>query len=421
MDKRILVIEDEEIIAEYYKKILQNAGYEVAIFYNGNDALQYYRQFHCPVVVTDLEMPQMSGEEVIGNIKEIDDDQVIVVVTSYYDPATIINIMKKNVYDYIVKPIEPVEFGATIKRAFESAEYRKMKKALEQERILKLERQIEWFNWHESIIQRNYDRVDRELFSNLHESFNQGAGFGSLLTLIRLIASMAKKSNGNYVIDEQMFELIKKNADVAEKILNIFSELVIIMNRTFEFEKVSVMELHSLLRMIIAEIEKYAGIKKMKIALSEQKPPYKSAYVNIESDYIKKAFHEIFMNALKFSKPSTAVMVFVDMKTEGVEILIINTPEIIREGVVGIPVEYENLLFEPFFRIAKVVYEEFETSDYGLGLTLVEKIVRKHGGSISIANILDSSDISRASETKVCVRVWLPLASEASRGERKGA
>ncbi len=63
------------------------------------------------------------------------------------------------------------------------------------------------------------------------------------------------------------------------------------------------------------------------------------------------------------------------------------------KGFEGIPFEYENLVFEPFFRLSEFTLEQFNTLDYGLGLTIVEKIIMKLGGKISVSNIVDYSNL----------------------------
>ncbi|MCB1319354.1 MAG: ATP-binding protein, partial [Leptospiraceae bacterium] len=73
--------------------------------------------------------------------------------------------------------------------------------------------------------------------------------------------------------------------------------------------------------------------------------------------------------------------------------------------VVGIPPEYENLVFEPFFRINRTVQEMYDTLDSGLGLTLVQKIVNNHNGSVSLFNINDHVDEG----IRVNAEIQLPL------------
>jgi K+-sensing histidine kinase KdpD len=70
--------------------------------------------------------------------------------------------------------------------------------------------------------------------------------------------------------------------------------------------------------------------------------------------------------------------------------------------------EYENIIFEPFFRKVKYVHEKYKTLDYGLGLTLVDRIIRKHNGKVIMYNITDYSDINKNPIKKVCCEVTLP-------------
>jgi K+-sensing histidine kinase KdpD len=86
-------------------------------------------------------------------------------------------------------------------------------------------------------------------------------------------------------------------------------------------------------------------------------------------------------------------------------ISVINDIPVSERGHKGIPMGYENIVFEPFFRLSKVVYEDYKTLDYGLGLTLVEKIVTSCGGKIALGNINDYSDIKAGAKVKVECRL----------------
>jgi signal transduction histidine kinase len=88
----------------------------------------------------------------------------------------------------------------------------------------------------------------------------------------------------------------------------------------------------------------------------------------------------------------------------------LSEPEKGSEGILGVPPEYEKIVFEPFYRLSKLVYEQFKTLDFGLGLTLIEKIIIKHGGDVVLKNIIDHSDIKREPLFKVSLTITLPLA-----------
>ena len=89
-------------------------------------------------------------------------------------------------------------------------------------------------------------------------------------------------------------------------------------------------------------------------------------------------------------------------------ISVINDPQKTSDGVVGIPEEYEKVIFEPFYRLSKLVYERYNTLDFGIGLTFVEKIVTRHGGEIFAENIIDYSDVTKDPQVKVNLMISLP-------------
>jgi signal transduction histidine kinase len=59
--------------------------------------------------------------------------------------------------------------------------------------------------------------------------------------------------------------------------------------------------------------------------------------------------------------------------------------------------------------MTKFVYEQYNTLDFGLGLTLVEKIVTKHGGEVVAENIVAHSDLKREPQTKVSLTITFPI------------
>ena len=96
-----------------------------------------------------------------------------------------------------------------------------------------------------------------------------------------------------------------------------------------------------------------------------------------------------------------------------IAISMINEPEKSDEGIVGIPVEYGKVVFEPFYRLSKIVFEQYSTLDFGLGLTLIEKIVNKHGGEVYAENLIDHTDLKREPQTKVNLTITLPIMLDA--------
>jgi CheY-like chemotaxis protein len=83
--KRILVVDDQTMVAESLKMALEFAGYEVQTAESGRDALTYFEPQKFAVIFTDFEMPGMNGHELASIIKARDPGQPIIMVTAYAD------------------------------------------------------------------------------------------------------------------------------------------------------------------------------------------------------------------------------------------------------------------------------------------------------------------------------------------------
>jgi len=139
MSGKLLVVDDEEIIRESLSFILRKEGYQVEEAENGKVAYQKLVDDRFDIVITDLEMPQMKGIELLEEIKKLDVHTSIIVITAFGSLDTAISALRAGATDYILKPIEFDELLIKIKRMFE------YKELLLENRILKKE------------IQRNYD------------------------------------------------------------------------------------------------------------------------------------------------------------------------------------------------------------------------------------------------------------------------
>ena len=103
-------------------------GYAAEAVNNGREALEKYKENNAQIVITDIEMPVMDGNELIKNLNTFEIPPVIFVTTSHKNPELIIDIMKKGVYDYIVKPVDMNDLLIKLNHAFETYS---MKRALE--------------------------------------------------------------------------------------------------------------------------------------------------------------------------------------------------------------------------------------------------------------------------------------------------
>lgn len=408
-NRRVLVVEDDQTSARLLYNFLTSKGIETDEVHNGREALEKTKHKDYNIVITDIEMPVMDGNQLIDNLNKMDIPPVIFVTTAHNEPDLIIDIMKKGVYDYIIKPVDMTDLLLKLKRAFEAYSMKRSLEIIEREKVIRLEKQLEWYKWEERARTRDNKALGDTLFSSLQMSFNQGAGFGALVSLVNIISETAQRDGDNYIIPKELFDVITQNARMAEKALQTFSDIEQIISKKYKLKPFKIQTLYNETSELIKELSTMSAIKNHKIILSEAKESFAVKKVNIMPEHIRKAMYEILINAMKFSRNNSDIIVFFEIKEKELIISVLNEPFKDDNGRRGIPMEYENIVFEPFFRLTNSIQENYKTLDYGLGLTLVEKIITRQKGRINIFNITDHSDIQKGPGVKVNCSVSLPV------------
>ncbi len=110
--KTILIVDDDEFICLFIKTILEKDGFNVAIAYNGEEALKTIETASVDLILLDWMMPVLSGFDVLKNLQNNQDKSripVMVVTASVTDSDTVSFIRKQmNVVEFMPKPIEHV-------------------------------------------------------------------------------------------------------------------------------------------------------------------------------------------------------------------------------------------------------------------------------------------------------------------------
>lgn len=137
MKPRILVVDDEESIREFLEIMLKKEGYEVTCAEHGLKAKELIGHKSFDMVISDLQMPQMNGMELLKFVKETYPDMVFMLITAFGTTESAVEAMKAGAYDYITKPFKIDEVRINIQNALRSklleVENRTLKKELTKE------------------------------------------------------------------------------------------------------------------------------------------------------------------------------------------------------------------------------------------------------------------------------------------------
>lgn len=102
----ILVVEDDQALAEALQDTLVTAGYNVMLAENGRLALSQLESNHVDLVVSDINMPQMSGDALLKRVKTLYPDIPVMLMTAYGTIEQAVDAMRDGAVDYMVKPFE---------------------------------------------------------------------------------------------------------------------------------------------------------------------------------------------------------------------------------------------------------------------------------------------------------------------------
>lgn len=407
MHKRLLVVEDDSVALRLLQSVLAGQNYEVTLAENGKQALELFEESPFPVVLSDLRMPEMDGHELISRLRKTAQNPVIIVQSAVQEIADVINVMKQGVFDYVIKPINRDEILLKVEKAFEVWHLRSMEAAVERERDIRLSRQMQNHVAVDRIVNRDYDKFDKELFSNLRTSFSQGAGFGGLLALVSLVSQSAKKQDEKYIIDASIMDLVIENAQMGEKALGAFQEIDDLLNMNLELTVSPLQEMVKDIKDVAQDLSDKVNLKNQKFVISEISSNAENREIKYNSKFMKKAISELFVNALKFSQDGSSIMVLMSVSREQFNLSILSNP--VKGETTGIPPEYERIIFEPFFRLVKTVDERYDTLEFGLGLTMVDKILRKQNTKIHISNVESHLSIGQSTTIQVNAELEIPL------------
>lgn len=137
MKARILVVDDEESIREFLEIMLKKEGYEVTTAEDGAVAKDILAKKSFDLVISDLQMPHMTGIELLKHVKESYPDVVFMLITAFGTTETAVEAMKMGAYDYVTKPFKIDEVRLNIANALRTqnleVEVRSLKKELVKE------------------------------------------------------------------------------------------------------------------------------------------------------------------------------------------------------------------------------------------------------------------------------------------------
>jgi DNA-binding NtrC family response regulator len=119
--KRVLVVDDKDMMRDSVAATLGRAGFEVEAVCDGPAAMAAIASRRPDAIVTDMRMPGLTGIELLEQVRRIDDELPVVIMTAFGTIDTAVRAIRMGAFDYLTKPFEGDELVIAVKRAVEHA------------------------------------------------------------------------------------------------------------------------------------------------------------------------------------------------------------------------------------------------------------------------------------------------------------
>lgn len=187
IDKSILIIDDEENIRKYLGRALAKDGFDVFTAEYGKEGLNLLVREHVDIVLLDLNLPDINGLDVLKEIKGVDVQSVIIIITAYGDITSAVEAMRLGAYDYLTKPFDIEDIKIVINKALKII-------GLE-DRIKVLQRQVNRFQDGELITRSRKMNDLLEFVNRLAKASTTVMIYGETGTGKELIADLIHKKS----------------------------------------------------------------------------------------------------------------------------------------------------------------------------------------------------------------------------------
>jgi DNA-binding response OmpR family regulator len=137
-EKKILIVDDDESLAGFLQTLLSNGGYRVESVFGGAEALRRIKTFHPELVLMDIGLPDMSGLEVLRQIRAQAEfkETIVMLITGTTGLEMKIEGFNTGANDYVSKPVDPRELLLKIERFLKTVEVQKDKLVSKQKETL---------------------------------------------------------------------------------------------------------------------------------------------------------------------------------------------------------------------------------------------------------------------------------------------
>ena len=376
---QILIIDDDSGMRSTLSDILEQAGYKVTDYGNGKQALDWVRKNRFDVVIVDIMLPDMDGMELLEQIRLINPESAVIMMTGHASMETAIEALNEGAYAYVTKPFNPHELKTVIKRAL-----REMRLSLENKKLID-----------------QLQRANKELYASIE--------YANALAQKAMVAGQAKSeflANMSHEICTPMNAIVgfsdllehEERTDeqrrFARTIRDSAHSLLTIIEDILDFSKIEAGKMDTrIIQCCLHDI--MAGVDSLLRTVAVEKglgfeiftSPDLPATIQTDPVRVRQCLINLINNAIKFTESGH---VYVRVSREERE-----DDSFVRFDVedtgIGIPPDKQSPIFESFSQVDNSTARKYGGT--GLGLAITKRLAEMLGGEVLLQSELGKGSV----------------------------
>lgn len=129
----VLVVDDDSLVNEFLTETLTRANYECTSVHSGEEALVELKKQTFDIVLTDLKMKELDGIQLLGHVKRLAPDTVVLLMTAYGTVETAVKAIKMGAFDFLLKPVGPDTLEHNLSKVTETLKLRRENELLKKD------------------------------------------------------------------------------------------------------------------------------------------------------------------------------------------------------------------------------------------------------------------------------------------------
>lgn len=401
---KVIVVDDDITQITLVKTILCKVGYEVKTYTSPITLLNEYVPEEADILLSDINMPELPGKELVEKIRKVDLSTPIIMFTATSNIKSIVEYFKLGISDYIIKPLVPEDLIHRVNFIITNSEkMKKFHKIQVEKELIELENH-KLINWKNLYASKDITQT-RQMMNFFTRTINSGGGY----LWLDFLKKKKPNDNGDYLIDHDLYNLIVEAASSQRKSFEFMSylsnlpELNIVEYRVDTF-------IHDISEYLKEVIHPFIFKNKKDLSVNIN-TLNKTGNITVDIEIIKNILWELFINAIKYSPDIAKILVEMYIGTseahnnqDSIVIKIRNIPR--YES--GISYDYSELVFNLFYTMesCSIDHKEEKWSN-GTGLYISREFLKRMGGWITCCNMVDYTEQNKGSYVEF--KIVLPI------------